>query len=808
MWFTENQMIDHPTAFSFLADINRVILKTISSMFYFVDVAPNVLAYDLDVMVALLSINLQVNNTIGQLEDHDYDHKKYDLVVFQMINLIERFTISNCPLRNLVVENQKQNRTIELTAKIGRSVEEFNELLENTGLSIANFSIYNISNDWTDHTRPLEPHDKLFNEHFIEVKSTEAMKNDLKFNIIAHTLNKLAAVLKIQELCPTFKKMDINEIVECQKSVYDLIMTLIYRNTKDDLQNYHKTENQENEQNSEEFSNIENLIKMYEQFAIKARQLKFPKEFVSHVELVLRILIERRDVQTVHEKDIIMLKIEKNLFVLSNSTKKNIDQNVLKNQFELHTFLNEILTIRFIVYFNRIYRVLRRNNRNENHLTLIEYNQVTNAIYYSDKKENVENDESQNICKDISLLYASCYDVKLDVDDLLSNGNDETSKRIDTDKLLKSVRDKLKTKIVRVYSILEAFVAKVKNVSTIINMIIYAQKYLDYNITYFPDAAEKVSRIIYHVTNMIDKYQSIACAFPQFRDSLYGDYANDPEKLKDDLLDGKNMIGKNTKHEKPIFNNLLYETLIKDLEASTRLSVQMLWRGTLRTINDVSADVMRNVFDVSYIPKYVKLLFSWSETIVSHTLIDFADCILSNADLRKIEKSKIAALFEEKFRKKYNFREHCSALLDTVAVTFSEKSNFSDPFKVLGLKIMLEEYLQQNDSKIEVTTNLDPNLSHYVKKLNVLFDKLKNIWILNDSYIITASKTTEKKNDTVNNGVNKDVTVSIEINKDATVGTEGKKDITVGTEVNIDINDVDKKKNKVKKWSEKIKFWK
>lgn len=96
--------------------INKAILKTISVLIDYTNIAPNVVSYEPGILTTTLSLNLHIhtffqymnkNNAKGKYKTPDVKFR-----VQQMVNLIERFTIQNCYLDEYYEDTKKKRKYI------------------------------------------------------------------------------------------------------------------------------------------------------------------------------------------------------------------------------------------------------------------------------------------------------------------------------------------------------------------------------------------------------------------------------------------------------------------------------------------------------------------------------------------------------------------------------------------------------------------------------------------------------------------------------------------------------------------------
>lgn len=739
-----------------LMSVNMVILKAISMIFDFIEIAPNVLSQESGILKTLLSLNLNVNNLI----ELDYSNSnegtrkqfsdKYGRMIVQMINLLERFIISNCSLN---FENAKkihhitvqhQNPTSNFEHEIQELIKYFNNLLDNIGLSESNFVKYNINSHL----------DKLSKNKFSEIDSSDedssdegslkkksTFKNDLNFNIIRHVLTKLYSILNGQIVFskPIPNMMtDIEYIFSIQRSIVDLIMLIIYQNIsiilkelKDAIQNESKSFKISFTNNSQKHkpiyldkSEIESskLIQTYEKLFIKAKLLKFPIDFINSIGLILRILkdlpcrykeIQGLNVIIKHiDQNESILSKSKNILLIENISyllKNNISSN--NNDFKPHTFLTEILSIKYIKHFNQIYKLLR-NDFEENDEKMIKNKKILNKLQYITKINN-----SNKICDAMMPLYAHCFDIHSDIKDQSKDDHAVMSRKLtnvlnlinEVEKIQESSMDDTKT------------------------LIHSAKQYLSFNLMNYPkerNIKEKLRRIQYHITNLLDKYQIYNCKSPNYRDSLYKTFKENPEN-KATYLKNFDQSKKNSKANSPSkkekrkmtsnFNNVLFKSLVDDLKKTQ--SLKLHWKGELKTMKEISVDITKNIFDFSSLPKYIVIIFKWTNLVLFYTILDVLHYVL----LEKMKKSD-SKLLNKIFHDLSLIDFNCSETSEIIAIMNSFISEYKNPFEIIELQMILEENVDKYNHVIEREILLSGKMSTHIKKLNNLVDKLKKTW--------------------------------------------------------------------------------
>jgi len=361
--------------------------------------------------------------------------------------------------------------------------------------------------------------------------------------------------------------------------------------------------------------------------------MKFPTVIINHVSLILRILksiskfgfIDNFNILLDNESD--SLKLLKRNYVQNEIIVLcviNIGSMANRDEFELYLLLEKITSIKEVEYYNNIFRLLQHdlkepNERAIRNLNIVKYPDITKNHFYKH-------------CDEMLSVYAFCFDIQTPEND---SNLPKTS--------LKDVEDKL----LSILYILKA-VVKADEVIYFVDIIIYADQYLSYNLIEYTNddtVREKLNRILYIITNLIDKFQACSCEIAQYRDTLYNRFKTNPETLETLLDLNKNGLKefitgekKSEFDRKTTKSNLdkfvLFKQFIFDMNKNNNLKqpIQLFWKGELKNINEIFEDMVKNLYNFLSIPNYIAVVVKWTTMMFAYTILDIMNYLLVESD--------------------------------------------------------------------------------------------------------------------------------------------------------------------------------
>uniref|UniRef100_A0A2S2Q3G1 Uncharacterized protein n=1 Tax=Sipha flava TaxID=143950 RepID=A0A2S2Q3G1_9HEMI len=374
-----------------LIKINILVLKIISAMFDFLHTVPNVQSHEKSFLITLLSLNIHLNNIIENLNlraNKNNFNKKDIHMNLQFINLIERFIISNCSIQDInVVETDKQStdELPNLKGKLQHLISYFDELLNNTGLLTFYFLKYNINNNISN--------------------SKSSIDKELNYNIIFHVLTQLNFTLNFHEkfMYNNFPKT-IKDIFLVQRSVFDIILHNVYQITLTFLtvdDNFYLLED-----------NIKDkrLLQDYRWFLIQSKAIQFPKDFIDHIELMLRMIDDVLLFNAISNLSFIRYQIENKIYTISRRNYSSAMSSKVQINL-LDGFIKDLLSITNMKYFNQIFNVLQIEF-DDSYSMVVNHTQALNIIQYMDSIIAI--DTNKKLCTTaIESLYQYCFNIEV-----------------------------------------------------------------------------------------------------------------------------------------------------------------------------------------------------------------------------------------------------------------------------------------------------------------------------------------------------------------------------------------------------------
>lgn len=99
-------------------------MKTVFLLFEFTEVAPNVLSFESSILKITFSLYVNIHFVLIQIQNHqiiNIDHGK--LIIHQITNLIERFTIANCSSLTMKTnENSYNAQNINIPLRVNQKI--------------------------------------------------------------------------------------------------------------------------------------------------------------------------------------------------------------------------------------------------------------------------------------------------------------------------------------------------------------------------------------------------------------------------------------------------------------------------------------------------------------------------------------------------------------------------------------------------------------------------------------------------------------------------------------------------------------
>lgn len=691
-----------------LIKINILVLKIISILFDFLHTLPNVQSHENSFLITLLSLNIHLNNLIenSNLQTNKYNFNNMNIHMnFQLINLIERFIISNCSIQDInEVETDKPsiNESLNLKGKLQQLISYFDELLNNTGLSTFYFLKYNINNN-------------IFN--------TKSSKDkDLNYNIIFHVLTQLNPILHFHEEINhnNFPKT-IKNIYYVQRSVFDIILSTIYNKTLTFL-----TDVDANLYLFKDNIKDKRLQQNYQWFLIQSKTMQFPKNFINHIELMLRMIDDVLLFNTIPNSRFIQYEIKKKLY---NISRRKNDSPVMSSGVHIKSldgFIESLLSITNMNYFNQIFNVLHIELDNSYSL-VVKHTQALNIIQYITKI-----DTNTALCTTaIENLYQYCFDMEVIANTEINRKNVQESTKVEQE---------LRNHLTTVLGFLDglAITDGTTDNNNTKSLILYATEFARFNVKHYPtfgNILEKVKRTVYHIMNLFDKYQMYNCSKPKYRYSEYkkyiaNNYANkrfQSIQLSSKKRESRFSFGRITNKTIPnqnvetVMSSL--KTVIEDLNHyQPRLNI--FWKGDFHFMHFVLSDINQNAYHLHSYLKYVNLVMQWIVLVLFYTTIEILDC--------SVGKNNILVKMFDKYRKLASRRINYG--FSTIK-TFSEINslNSKDPLDFIALGILLEKSIE-SICDVNVTETVSSckltdmmigitNLSNIVEKIGEFYSK-------------------------------------------------------------------------------------
>lgn len=672
-----------------MTKINTTVLKTISVLLDFIDIAPNIISIEPGFLTTSLWINLQINklnNFMKSNSNSEYTSNILKRMKFQMINLIERFTITNCSLDDMN-ENIEPQTSEQL-------FDYINDLLDNTGL---------LAIDFLELFQPINKSQKE-STTFIVIIIQVVKKLDPILHNIEESLSKQMKIIE----------NDTGHIFLYMELILDSITQIIYTKTLEALDVFKKYQREKNEKGFQLVINDwidRDLVMTYDEIIQHLILLKFPSDFIHHIKLILKIVKDIINNKNILDLEIIRIQIKEKLNAIQNKNHSGLTTLARKNQskFNLSAFLTVVKSIDEFKYFNQIYKLLQNGP--------VEYNLSETALNKMEDYELHFIDNSPNICDDMTSMYAHCYDIQSKIKACQKNTM-----------CLKELKNQFLL-VLNIFNDIrrKSLNSKDENINIILSWI---HQYLNNNLVHFTHNTDKLNRMVYYITNLIDKYQIHNCRLSSYRNLMYESFTNSKEiKLKllqywetqNNVQYDLNVLETSFENKTTTEESLRYISIQNHIKTLNNLQFSAFyWRGTLKTIDEISVDKTGNMFNFSSQTKYVNTLHKWIISELFYTIVYILKLFLKDNYL--IYNDRFIIKYLKKLPSIY-FPEYVLPVIKTI----SSAKNFYYPFNIIGFQILLEQHLEQY-SVIQKKPHVSDDMNVYKEKLNNMFDILMKIY--------------------------------------------------------------------------------
>jgi len=282
---------------------------------------------------------------------------------------------------------------------------------------------------------------------------------------------------------------------------------------------------------------------------------------------------------------------------------------------------------------------------------------------------------------------------------------------------------------------------KQQNSNKINDIILTADQYLRYNMIKYPtdgNVQEKLKRILFLVTNFVDKYQACNCINLSGRDMAYKRFKNDPVQ-KEALLSvksnyyfnrvkfGLNKISINSS----LNSHVLFKHLINDF-GHLQNDLKLFWKGELKSINVILDDLEKNLFDYASISKYIKVVVEWTTGVSSYTLLDVMHHLTSDSEIETKLYDKLNKIIGIIFTYTMWPERFCIPFNAIISELYILTLNVKNP-QIAGMESVLKKKLKQNEDIIQREIEYEnvsffdtKNIEKMNKKLGKMYEKADN----------------------------------------------------------------------------------
>lgn len=572
-----------PTSDTTMDTINKAILKTISVLIDYTNIAPNVVSYEPGILTTMLSLNLHMHILFQYRSERSgiekYKTSDVKFMINQMVNLIERFTIQNCYLDEYYEDTSKKQNTLNMK----KLNNQMTTILTNLGLST------NIILDY-------------------ENSGVERYKNNIKYSIIIdRVITKLienSIIIAPQSDSKTIldSNYDIDDIYSYMNLVFDRIVQIVCHILIDFLKLFETLNSESNGTASLataiRFWSKRQVISSYKTRILNLKSMKFPMRFIAIVELGLRIVRDVIDYQEIVDLEVVKKQITDELKGMLRNRQTGepelppLECNVYNGN--LMEFLEVIVSIKEFTYFNLIFNLKQNYDPVVRDLT----DSVLNKMEY-------KNYENVNTCDWMKSLYAPCYEMKSVIEKCKSNEEcARNTLRPNIEKFLKVIRG-----------------AGQRSTDSNLTAILTAVgDYLNRNLLI--DLGADMMRLMpipYATANLLDKYQIHSCRSPVYRAGKFWSYKWIPCIFSKNMMSARalatNADDGNAAEIPPFTKLLMTDYVEKFYRRNSENRLTFYWKGQPRTFKEIADSVRSNPIDRSTFVRYVNM----SQTFVVST---------------------------------------------------------------------------------------------------------------------------------------------------------------------------------------------
>lgn len=669
----------------YLRGIHETVLKTASALFHLVDLA-GAYAWSHEPAGPLsvaLSLNLNLNALMAANELRADRHQR---IVFEMINLIERFTVPNCgsPDARTPAPGEYEWSASDYEAQVKTLIQNLNVVLDGAGLAVTNSDRYNIAVD--PPTRRGEP--SAADPH---------RAPSGRFDIISHVTDALRSVLDKPDLVWDATE-DLERVYRYQRMLYDYVLFVIHKYALLHMKEFGKKAVTTTIFTTSSTSDDE-LIKTYEKLLVNFADKKFPAAIVHYVRLILGLLKDVKSKNKIYDLDCLTRTEKKYVDIFTEYYTVNVfNEKILlvlykktacqvHEKFELHLFLEQLASIEFIEYYNDIYNSLRMRFTEPIEPVVTDLDRIHHGT-------EIENDKSCSASL-LDSVYEYCFDIRSSIKETIPD----------------KIQSSLKSNFKKLLTLFEKLAEndKRQNGRKTNGFILTAVRYLKINLYKFPthgNVKEKLTRIVYLVTNFVDKHVARNCVTLIGRDLYFKEFEtctekqkklfgiNSYSKLKFFLGDSVNSV-RSSLNDHVLFNGFI------DNFGHVRIDLRLFWKGDLKSINDIRDDMDKNLFDYSSIPRYVNAVVEWTAAVFSYTLLDIMNYLSMDNVLNEVNE-KITKMADKAF--KYNLLppRFCVPFGSIIYELYKSKNwSKNDTDKTGRMYTVLENYLIQYENVVK-----------------------------------------------------------------------------------------------------------
>lgn len=643
--------------------INTAILKTISVLIDFTNIAPNVVSYEPGILTATLSLNLHLHTLFHCMNERNetgnYNSPDFKFMVQQMVNLIERFTIPNCYLDEYYEDTGIKKNTLT----INKLNEQMINVLSNIGLSTDIILDY-------------------------ENSGGERYKQNMKYSIIIdRVIIKLIEnfiIINPQSDSKTIldSDYDIDDIYLYMDLVFDQITQIVCYILIDFLKLFETHKNEGSGTDSLAtvigFWSNQQVITSYQTRILHLKSMKFPTRFIAMVELGLRIVRDVIDYQEIGDLEAVKKQIVNEL----KSMRKNrqateselppLECDVYKGS--LMTFLDVIVSIKEFTYFNLIFNLKQNYDPVVNDLA----ETVLNKMEYNNYVE-----QNVNTCNRMKSLYELCYEMKSVIEKRQSKKD--------------CVNDELRPNI-------EAFLKAIRGGgqwsahSNLTAVLTLANDYLNRNLL-IDLCADKMQLmpIPYVIANLLDKYQIHSCRSPVYRAGEFASCKCKAYIFVKNITSARSLASNRNDSGAsgiPPFTKLLKMDYVETFyKHNNQNRLTFYWKGRPRTFKEI-ADRVRFSGDPLDRPTFVRYVNVFQTFVVSthfYVAIDTMEYFLRKHSLLMSQNENTMLVDFAKHLRSV-FLPECFV---PAANALADVKNFQNSVTLIDNKIMLKRNLKR-----------------------------------------------------------------------------------------------------------------